>query len=227
MLQELLSNVRKDTDEAAEKLKKVRSSVIHSLPTMPPSLSSPAAAPPDSFSPSPPYPQCDICVTAGNELLREGALRQFRKEVDFLESPFLQVLTGYNMLIDGLLEEIFKLVNPLHSIDIGMVLGCYNSFLYLKVRALLRDEGCRSAQPRPHPALQPTINSPRDSEPPPSSSLSSQQQDMIGRMRATIGCILSDKSKRAELSVMGHLTLVANIGASASPPPPPLLMSQS
>ena len=37
------------------------------------------------------------------------------------------------MLIDGMLEEIFKLVNPLHSIDIGMVLGCYNSFLYLKV----------------------------------------------------------------------------------------------
>jgi hypothetical protein len=42
-------------------------------------------------------------------------------------------------------------------------------------------------------------------------------QDMIGRMRATIGYILSDKSHNtAELSVTGHLTLVANIGAHPS-----------
>jgi hypothetical protein len=104
-----------------------------------------------------------MCVETGGELLKTGALNQFRKEVDFLEKPFLQVLTGYNMLIDGILEEIFKLVNPLHSIDIGIVLGFYNSFLYLKVQAKrgkrVEIASFPSTWPAPAPAISHVLSS--------------------------------------------------------------------
>mmetsp|Transcript_29487 Transcript_29487/g.83173 ORF Transcript_29487/g.83173 Transcript_29487/m.83173 type:complete len:457 (-) Transcript_29487:78-1448(-) len=100
---------------------------------------------------------------------REQAIKAFRTDIDFRQSRYLQILTGFNMLIEGILEAIFKLVNPLHSIKLGMVLGCYNSFLYLK--------------------------------------------DTVGRERATLGAILSDVETRGQLSPMGHLILVANMGA--------------
>eukprot|EP00192_Tetraselmis_astigmatica_P013575 CAMPEP_0117672840 /NCGR_PEP_ID=MMETSP0804-20121206/14132_1 /TAXON_ID=1074897 /ORGANISM="Tetraselmis astigmatica, Strain CCMP880" /LENGTH=326 /DNA_ID=CAMNT_0005481495 /DNA_START=117 /DNA_END=1097 /DNA_ORIENTATION=+ len=71
---------------------------------------------------------------AGLQFNRQQALMTFRLEVDMQKSTAFQVLTGYNMLIESLVDALTEVANQLHCVKdkSGVGMGCYSSFLCLQ-----------------------------------------------------------------------------------------------
>mmetsp|Transcript_17894 Transcript_17894/g.46621 ORF Transcript_17894/g.46621 Transcript_17894/m.46621 type:complete len:473 (-) Transcript_17894:153-1571(-) len=66
------------------------------------------------------------------EFDKSKVIAAFRRKVDFLQMTYLEVMSAFNMLIEGLIESICRVVVPLHQINVGMPVGTYVTFMFLK-----------------------------------------------------------------------------------------------